>query len=117
MARAHGEVGDSEVEELFSRARLVFGLEELSDAFEVLVDSGFEGAFEEVFDCEVGGEVGAGCFAFAGCVMEVDLSGGNNDVARVASRQIGILLDGEVLVRSGERGFEEPFVDGAELAD
>ena len=73
---AHGDIGDAEVEEVVVGGAVA----ERRKAREVVIQRGFEGVIEQVFDGEAFGVVGAGGLAPAGGVVEVNLVGANDDV-------------------------------------
>lgn len=80
MARSHGEVDAAEVEEGVGGGHLLVLVEQLLQARDVVGERRLEGVVEQVLDGERLREVGPGCLARAGAVVEVDVALPDDDV-------------------------------------
>ena len=116
VARAHRQVGDTEVEEQLTGARLVACVEQVGDIGEVLVECRDERALQQVLNHERRREVRAGALALAAGVVEVDVTGPGPDVVAAASRHPRVvIIQGQVDLGEPETGLQQSLVDGAEL--
>ena len=78
MARAHGDIGDAEVKEVVAGRAVA----ERFQPRQVVVQRRLQRVIEQVLDREALGVVGAGGFALAGGVVQVDFAGADYYVFR-----------------------------------
>ena len=121
VARPHGDVGASEVEEGPGQCGFVARLPQPVEPGGVAFQRRFQGVVQQVLHCERLGEVAAGGLAHPRPVVEEHRPGFYlHRVALPADGDVHLLAldlaDGEVVLRHGQARLEEPFVDGSELA-
>ena len=121
VARPHGDVGASEVEEGPGQCGFIAHLPQPVEPGDVAVQRRFQGVVQQVLHGEGLGEVAAGGLAHPRPVVEEHrprfylhrvVLPADGDVHLLALD----LADGEVVLRHGQTRLEEPFVDGSELA-
>ena len=113
MPRAHGDIGGAEVEEVVAAGAVA----QRFQPRQVVSQRRLQRVIQQVLDGEALGVVGAGGFALARGVVQVDFALADGDVALALGRLVqAVLADAQVGLRQRQLALQQTFVNGAEFA-